>query len=50
VDEGVMELDYVILGGGGRSSKLRIAPAELRRVPNVVVVPRLAAEREPHAG
>jgi prolyl-tRNA editing enzyme YbaK/EbsC (Cys-tRNA(Pro) deacylase) len=45
VDEGVMALEWVILGGGGRSSKLRIAPADLRRVPNLQVVPGLAAER-----
>jgi prolyl-tRNA editing enzyme YbaK/EbsC (Cys-tRNA(Pro) deacylase) len=50
VDETVMGLDYVILGGGGRSSKVRIAPAELRKVPNVSVVPGLAAEREPRPG
>lgn len=45
VDEGVMDLEYVILGGGGRSSKLRMAPAGLRQVPNLQVVPGLAAER-----
>lgn len=45
VDEAVMGLEYVILGGGGRSSKLRIAPVELRKVPDVVVVPGLAADR-----
>jgi len=45
VDEGVMGLEWVILGGGGRSSKLRIAPADLRGVPNLQVVAGLAAER-----
>ena len=42
VDERIMALDYVILGGGSRSSKLKLAPDVLRRVPNVRVVPGLA--------
>jgi len=42
VDERIMALDYVILGGGSRSSKLRLAPDVLRRLPNVTVVPGLA--------
>ena len=43
VDERVMALDYVILGGGSRSSKLKLAPGVLRSVPNLHVVPGLAA-------
>jgi prolyl-tRNA editing enzyme YbaK/EbsC (Cys-tRNA(Pro) deacylase) len=42
VEERIMALDYVILGGGSRSSKLKLAPDVLRRVPNVSVVPGLA--------
>lgn len=42
VDERVMALDYVILGGGSRSSKLKVAPDVLRRLPNVAIVPGLA--------
>jgi prolyl-tRNA editing enzyme YbaK/EbsC (Cys-tRNA(Pro) deacylase) len=42
VDERIMALDYVILGGGSRSSKLKVAPDVLRRLPNVAVVPGLA--------
>ena len=42
VDERIMALDYVILGGGSRSSKLKIVPDVLRRVPNLTVVPGLA--------
>ena len=38
----IMALDYVILGGGSRSSKLKIAPDVLRGVPNLTVVPGLA--------
>ena len=42
VDERIMTLDYVILGGGSRASKLKIAPDVLRRLPNLSVVPGLA--------
>ncbi len=42
VDDRVMALDYVILGSGSRSSKVRIAPAVLERLPNVRVVAGLA--------
>jgi len=47
VDERVMALDYVIVGSGSRSSKLKIAPAVLRHVPNAHVVPDLAVEPPP---
>ena len=42
VDERIMALDYVILGGGSRSSKLKLPPDLLRRLPNLTVVPDLA--------
>jgi prolyl-tRNA editing enzyme YbaK/EbsC (Cys-tRNA(Pro) deacylase) len=42
VDERIMSLDYVILGGGSRSSKIRIAPDVLKRLPNATVVQGLA--------
>lgn len=42
VDERIMALDYVVMGGGSRSSKLKLAPDVLRRVPNFRVVPGLA--------
>jgi prolyl-tRNA editing enzyme YbaK/EbsC (Cys-tRNA(Pro) deacylase) len=42
VDDRVMGLDYVILGSGSRSSKVRIAPAALERLPGVQVVAGLA--------
>ena len=38
IDEAVMTLDYAILGGGNRSSKIRIAPRELEKLPNAKVV------------
>lgn len=42
VDERIMALDYVILGGGSRSSKIKIAPDALRRLPNLAVIAGLA--------
>jgi prolyl-tRNA editing enzyme YbaK/EbsC (Cys-tRNA(Pro) deacylase) len=44
VDQRVMEQPRVIVGGGNRSSKIRLAPAELLKLPNAsvadVAVPR----------
>ena len=37
VDERVMEQERVIIGGGNRSSKARLAPAELLKLPNASV-------------
>lgn len=45
VDARVMEPEWVILGGGNRSSKLRIAPDALRALPTVRVVEDLAVHR-----
>jgi prolyl-tRNA editing enzyme YbaK/EbsC (Cys-tRNA(Pro) deacylase) len=42
VDDRVMALDYVILGGGSRSSKIKMAPEALKRLPGANVVPGLA--------
>lgn len=42
VDERIMELDYVILGSGSRSSKVKMPPAEFRKVPGVQVITGLA--------
>jgi prolyl-tRNA editing enzyme YbaK/EbsC (Cys-tRNA(Pro) deacylase) len=44
VDERVMAPDWIIVGGGGRSTKVKLAPDGLRRLPNVIVVPGLASE------
>ena len=44
VDERVMAPDWIIVGGGGRSTKIKLAPDVLRRIPNVTVVPGLASE------
>lgn len=44
VDARAMEREYVIVGGGNRSTKLRIAPDELRKLPRMsvedIAVPR----------
>lgn len=45
VDARVLEPDWVILGGGNRSSKLKLDPAELRRLSSLRVVEGLAADR-----
>ena len=44
VDERVMAPDWIIVGGGGRSTKIKLSPDALRRLPNVTVVPGLAGE------
>ena len=45
VDARVMEPDWIILGGGNRSSKLKLAPAALRSLPALRVVQGLALQR-----
>ena len=45
VDSRVMEPDWVILGGGNRSSKLRLAPDALRVLPTVRILDGLAVQR-----
>ena len=45
VDARVMEPSWVILGGGNRSSKLKLAPGALRTLPSVRVVEGLAVTR-----
>jgi prolyl-tRNA editing enzyme YbaK/EbsC (Cys-tRNA(Pro) deacylase) len=39
IDDKVMALEWAILGSGSRSSKIRIAPEALRRLPGAQVVP-----------
>jgi len=45
VDARVMEPDWVVLGGGNRSSKLKLAPAGLSALGSVRVIPGLALTR-----
>lgn len=42
IDEAVMPLDYIILGGGNRSSKLKVSPKILTIQPGAEVVSGLA--------
>ncbi|MBI1735469.1 MAG: hypothetical protein HYR51_09870 [Candidatus Rokubacteria bacterium] len=42
VDEAVTRPDWIILGGGSRSTKVKASPEVLRRLPNAIVVPDLA--------
>ena len=43
VDAHVMERKEVIVGGGSRSLKIRLAPEMFRRLPNVEIVDGLAS-------
>lgn len=44
VDDKLMARDWVILGSGSRSSKIKISPEVFRRLPNATIVPGLAIE------
>ena len=43
VDARVLDLDWIILGTGGRNGKIRIAPEVFHRMPGVKIVEGLAA-------
>jgi prolyl-tRNA editing enzyme YbaK/EbsC (Cys-tRNA(Pro) deacylase) len=45
VDAAVMERAEIVLGGGGRDTKIRLAPGELLTMPGLRVVPGLARPR-----
>lgn len=45
IDDVVMQRDYVVLGGGNRSSKLKVDPKVLLLQDNAEVVPGLARRR-----
>ena len=46
IDSRVMASDYVVLGGGSRSAKVKIAPSELIRLPGASVIEGLAIPRQ----
>jgi prolyl-tRNA editing enzyme YbaK/EbsC (Cys-tRNA(Pro) deacylase) len=46
VDDKLMQLDWVILGSGSRSSKIKISPEVFRRIPNATIVPGLSVEQD----
>ena len=41
-DGKLMALEYVILGSGSRSSKIRVSPAVFGKIPGATVVPGLS--------
>ena len=45
-DQRLLEMDYVILGAGSRSAKLKMPPAELSRLPNLQFVDGLSMASE----
>ena len=46
VDERLMALDWVVLGGGSRSTKIKASPEVFRRLPNTTIVPNLATDAD----
>ena len=44
VDPGLMECDYIILGGGSRSTKIKVAPAVLTKIPGAEIIDGLTGE------
>ncbi len=44
VDERLMALDWLILGGGSRSTKIKTSPDVFRRLANTTIVPGLATD------
>ena len=47
IDQRVMDAQYVILGGGNRSSKIRISPRIFEHVPSCTIIDGLAKTLEP---
>jgi prolyl-tRNA editing enzyme YbaK/EbsC (Cys-tRNA(Pro) deacylase) len=45
IDERVMSADYIILGGGNRSTKIKITPEALLQIPDATVVENLATSK-----
>ncbi len=46
-DEALMGMEYLILGSGSRSSKIKVAPEVLRHVPNAEIIPGLSLPPRP---
>ena len=46
IDAAVMEQPEVVMGGGNRSSKVLLAPGELRKLPHAEVIADLAKPKE----
>jgi prolyl-tRNA editing enzyme YbaK/EbsC (Cys-tRNA(Pro) deacylase) len=45
VDSAVLAQDQIVMGGGNRSTKLLLAPAELAKLPNVQIIQQLAQSK-----
>lgn len=45
IDSSILFLDYLIIGGGDRSHKIRLAPSDIERIPQVKTVEGLAEAR-----
>ena len=41
-DERLLEMDYIILGAGSRSGKLKLAPKELEKLPGLEFIEGLS--------
>lgn len=46
IDAMIMDLDYLIVGGGSRSGKVKVHPSALLNIPGATVVDRLSIERQ----
>lgn len=46
IDSAVMEQPEVVMGGGNRSSKVVLDPAELKKLPNTEIIRELAKPKE----
>jgi prolyl-tRNA editing enzyme YbaK/EbsC (Cys-tRNA(Pro) deacylase) len=44
VDEKLLKLEWLILGSGSRSSKIKTSPVVLQRLPNTTIVPGLSLD------
>tara|TARA_B110000263_G_scaffold66368_1_gene57347 strand:- start:797 stop:1261 length:465 start_codon:yes stop_codon:yes gene_type:complete len=42
IDEKILQVDYLIVGSGSRSTKIKINPEELMKIPNTNVVSNLS--------
>ena len=47
VDDTLMDLEWLILGSGSRSSKIKISPEVFHRLPGATVVPGLTVDAAP---
>lgn len=47
VDSRIMDLEWIIVGSGGRNSKLKVSPSALRKLPNFQLIDGLASDVTP---